>query len=105
LVDEGHAVVNAGIVDNALSYSMEGMLKDVQEYYGLLRDHIHLFGGASYQVVVRNKKEVVIKHHPFGRGLQEVGFPYKSACVKNHFVVSTMIAVHIFNGSSSKPLP
>lgn len=86
LVGEGHAVVNAGIVDNALSHSMEGVLKDVREYYGRLRDHIHTFGGTSYQVVIRKKKDVVIKHDPFESGLQEVVFPYTSVCVKNHWI-------------------
>lgn len=86
LVVEGRGVVNAGVVDNALSNSVEGALKDAQAYYILLRDHIHCFGGANYQVTVRNKREVVIKRNPFNSGIQEVVFPYTSSSVKNHWI-------------------
>lgn len=83
----GHAVVSAGIVNSTISNSVEGALKDVREYFNLLKDHIDHFGGANYDVVIRKKKEVIIKHSPFSSGLQEVVFPYNSSSVKNHWIV------------------
>lgn len=86
LIVTGRAVGNAGIASSVHSNTSEGALKDAKHYYKLLHDHIVHFGGASYQVVIRKKEEVVIKRNPFMCGLQEIVFSYDACTVKNHWI-------------------